>query len=164
MIPLCTHFLKPWSSTDTVYVPGMRNGAAKLPLASLTTDTDVPLSRSSMLTCAPGIGWPAGSVTVPTMLPVVTCASISTGHETDARTTSTSAVAARLTATKLMAASLGVAPRTKSHGGRPNLGTRTAPAEVLPGVGGTPDIGCWPDAGSEAQRALAHVRRQRYDR
>src|SRR5215213_3834016 len=103
----------------------MRNGAAKLPLASLTTDTDVPLSRSSMLTCAPGIGWPAGSVTVPTMLPVVTCALISTGHETDARTTSTSVVAARLAPTKFMAASLGVAPRTESHGHRPNLDART---------------------------------------
>src|ERR671913_824032 len=129
MTPLCTHFLKPWSSTETVYVPGMRNSAAKLPLASLTTDTDVPLSRSSMLTCAPGIGWPAGSVTVPTMLPVVTCALISTGHEADARTTSTSAVTARLTVTTLMAASLGVAPRTKSHGDRPNLEARTGPAE-----------------------------------
>src|SRR5918994_1698204 len=146
----------------------MRNGAAKLPLASLTTDTDVPLSRSSMLTCAPGIGWPAGSVTVPTMLPVVTCALTSNGREADARTTSTSAVTARLTVTTLMAASLGVAPRTKSHGDRPNLEARTGPAEGSSRVDGTPEIGCWrdagSDAGSEAQARVAHVRRQRYDR
>src|ERR687898_2087240 len=146
MTPLCTHFLKPWSSTETVYVPGMRNGAAKLPLASLTTDTDVPLSKSSMLTCAPGIGWPAGSVTVPTMLPVVTCASASNGRETDARTTSTSAVAARLTVTTRMAASLGVAPRTKSHGDRPNLDARTRFFQGRRNA----RIGCWADAGSGA--------------
>ena len=105
----------------------MRNGAAKLPLESLRTDTDVPLFEFSMFTCAPGTVWPLGSVTMPTMLPVVTCAWLSRGHETAARTASTSAARTpRLTLTQPMAASLAFAPRPTScaHRSDSNPGDR----------------------------------------
>ena len=55
-------------------MPGIRNGALKEPSASVVWVLDVPWPWLAMVTPAPGTAAPCWSLTVPTMVPVVTCA------------------------------------------------------------------------------------------
>ena len=79
-------FLKPLSSAVTRYVPGIRNGAWKIPCSLVMTVTVVPMAALVMVMVAPGMMPPLVSRRVPAIVPRASCAAAGRGRATSVRT------------------------------------------------------------------------------
>ncbi len=67
--PVCSNFLKPWSSASTRYCPSGSSGARYRPFSLVTTVRASPVSVLVTVTLTPGSTPPDVSVMVPSMAP-----------------------------------------------------------------------------------------------
>src|ERR1035438_8108456 len=66
--------LNPVASTESVYLPTVRDGSVKLPVAVVVVSEMAPLSTFLTITLAPGTTAAVGSMTDPVMVPRSLCA------------------------------------------------------------------------------------------
>src|SRR5438034_3596023 len=111
--------LNPGNSTRTVYVPGVNVGALYSPASSEVTVRARPLCVSMMLTVAPGMTAPVGSLTLPRIRPKLPCADSAREKSNTSRVVmSTHPVILGFNLTDVIAFSISNAPLTIWSGSR----------------------------------------------